>query len=123
MLVDAHAGVVALQYNQVDTALDVAVYDAKAAAPCPATAPSAPSAGCSGATPDAVTALAFITDTYEYYDSMHGRDGLDGAGMQIVATVRYCETGACPYENAFWNGDADGLRRRPGDRRRRRRTS
>src|SRR3712207_8284295 len=34
-----------------------------------------------------------------------GRDSLDGAGMALVSTVRYCPTPSeCPYQNAFWDG-------------------
>ncbi|MHB0874501.1 MAG: S8 family serine peptidase [Anaerolineae bacterium] len=105
VLVDAHLGVVALQFNQVDTALDLAVYDAHSTSDLPGTTVVCTEAGCDPVvTDDARLALEYITDTYDYYQSVHGRAGLDGADSQIVATVRYCESGACPYDNAFWSG-------------------
>ena len=34
-----------------------------------------------------------------------GRDSLDGAGLPLISTVRYCDPAqTCPYANAFWNG-------------------
>ncbi|MGI9188202.1 MAG: IPT/TIG domain-containing protein [Gaiellales bacterium] len=41
--------------------------------------------------------------TYDFYAAL-GRDSIDGAGMPIVSTVRYC-AGGCPLNNAYWNGD------------------
>nr|WP_169302681.1 hypothetical protein [Thermobaculum terrenum] len=41
---------------------------------------------------------------YDFYYSRFGRDSLDGAGMPIVSTVRYCpDDYECPYEDAFWS--------------------
>lgn len=44
--------------------------------------------------------------TYDFYFNVHGRDSIDGAGMPLTSTTRYCTpTSACPYANAFWNGN------------------
>lgn len=44
-----------------------------------------------------------LGDTYDFYFNVHGRDSIDGEGMRLNATVRYCEPGlSCPYANAFW---------------------
>ena len=45
--------------------------------------------------------------TYDFYAKHFGRSSLDGAGMTLVSTVRYCTESTvslCPYANAFWNG-------------------
>ncbi|MBK5276853.1 MAG: hypothetical protein JJE30_17635 [Desulfuromonadales bacterium] len=35
----------------------------------------------------------------------NNRDSLDGLGMTMVGTVRYCPSSDdCPYDNAYWNG-------------------
>ncbi|HEX8103539.1 MAG TPA: M4 family metallopeptidase [Solirubrobacteraceae bacterium] len=41
--------------------------------------------------------------TYDFYRRLFGRDSLDGRGMSILSTVRYC-TSQCPLQNAYWNG-------------------
>lgn len=106
VLVDAVRGVVVLQFSQVDAALDLAVFDANSGSTYPGSNLVCTESGCSPwATADAVAAREYLTDTYEYYSAKHGRDGIDGAGMQIVATVRYCPNAFnCPYDNAFWDG-------------------
>ena len=37
-----------------------------------------------------------------FYRDRFGRDGLDGEGERMVATVRYCSLIQCPLPNAFW---------------------
>ncbi len=50
-------------------------------------------------------------EVYDFYFDRFERDSIDGAGMPIVSTVRFCEEEEgeeeeCPpYENAFWNGE------------------
>jgi Zn-dependent metalloprotease len=54
---------------------------------------------------DVGSAYDFAGATYDLFSDVLGRDSIDGAGMPIVQTVRYCEPGfACPYDNAFWDG-------------------
>lgn len=48
---------------------------------------------------DVDLAYDYLGDTYDYYMSEHGRDGIDGYGMQMNATVRLNDS------NAYWNGD------------------
>ena len=44
--------------------------------------------------------------TYDYYFSHFGRDSINGSGLTLKSTVRHCPTGeACPYANAFWDGN------------------
>jgi Zn-dependent metalloprotease len=65
------------------------------------------------ASSEALSAYLYAGDTYDYYKSRFGRDGLDGKGMPLRMTVRYCPTVPdnespsffpCPYDNAYWNG-------------------
>jgi len=46
------------------------------------------------------SAHRYARDTYEFYDSHHGRDSIDDAGMTIISSVHY----RLHYANAFWNG-------------------
>ena len=43
-----------------------------------------------------------------------GRDSLDNAGLALRSTVRYCPSGGCPYENAYWNGNTKQMVYGPG---------
>ena len=51
-------------------------------------------------------AYDYAGDTWVFYKAL-GRDSLDGKGMSIDSTVRYCPSlaaGDCPYGNAYWDG-------------------
>ncbi len=108
VLVEANMGVVALHFNQVDTAKNRAIYDNNNdyTAGLPGTGPVCTEGNCPGSGNDYNFAYNFAGDTYDYYFNNHGRDSINGAGMQLISTVRYCpNSGECPYANAFWNGD------------------
>jgi Zn-dependent metalloprotease len=107
VLVDAHLGVVALHFSEIETGKSRQIYDNQ----------NNPSYGLpgpnlvrsEGQTPSGITdvdnAYDYAGDTYDFYWTIHNRDSLDGAGMQLISTVRYCVSGStCPYPNAFWNG-------------------
>jgi len=108
VLVDAQLGVVALHFNQNDAILNRTVYDNQnqrnenlALYPPVCTEGNCPGSG------DHVLAYTYGGDTYNFYYTNYGRDSIDGAGMALISTVRYCPTNtsyACPYANAFWNG-------------------
>lgn len=56
---------------------------------------------------DVNDAFVYTGATYDYLLAAFGRDSLDGAGMTLKSTVRYCPPlgqGTCPYFNASWNG-------------------
>lgn len=54
---------------------------------------------------DVDLAYDYLGDTYDFYFNTHGRDGIDGAGMIMRATVRHCwSNGPCPNPNAYWLG-------------------
>jgi Zn-dependent metalloprotease len=107
LLVDAQRGFITLQFNQVDTVLDRRVYDNQ----------NNPAFGLPGNGPvrtegSAVTGILDVDNiydysgaTYDYYGTIHGRDSLDGLGLPLTQTVRYCpDASDCPYDNAYWNG-------------------
>ncbi len=107
VLVDALHGGVTLHFNQVETSLDRRIYDNV----------NDPSAGLPGKGPvrtegQGATGIAevdkaydYAGDVYNYYQNNFGRDSLDGMGMPMIVTVRYCDpSSSCPYANAFWNG-------------------
>jgi Zn-dependent metalloprotease len=50
-------------------------------------------------------AYNFAGATYDFYFNVLGRDSVDGAGMDLLSTVRYCSLFSdCPFPNAYWNG-------------------
>ena len=108
VLVDAQRGRVLIHFNQVDTALSRTVCDnqnIRSSNLCLITVCT--EGNCPGSGNDWNFAYNFAGDTYAFYSGYHSRDSLDGAGMALNATVRFCSTNAstpCPYPNAFWNG-------------------
>lgn len=114
VLIDAQTGQIFLHFSLVHTALDRSLYDSDNSADNPGTLVRAEgelptsNAGNSHtggtAIPDADDAYDFFGDTYDFYWNEHGRDSIDGAGMTISGTVRYCHPSFdCPMENAFWS--------------------
>ncbi len=109
VLVDALRGSVVLQFSEIDTALYRKIYDNanNRSAGLPGTGPvRVEGQGATGVN-DVNLAYDYAGDVYNFYLNTHGRDSLDGHGMQLISTVRYCDpdpTTACPYDNAFWNG-------------------
>ncbi|MDQ3407625.1 MAG: M4 family metallopeptidase [Chloroflexota bacterium] len=52
-------------------------------------------------------AYRHMGQVYRFYKKQFGRDSLDGQGMPIVATVRYCSPTWCPMRNAFWDWEME----------------
>jgi len=110
--IDAHMGKPVLQFSQLTDALDREIYDAEDPTDgiyndLPGTLVRVeggpPVVGPAGA--DANDAYDFSGDTYDYFNTQHGRDSYDGAGATLVSTVRFCRDALnCPLANAFWNG-------------------
>lgn len=75
------------------------VYDAKNGTSLPGTVARA-----EGDPPTADVAVNEAYDgsgaTYDIYQSIYGRDSIDGNGMKLDSTVHYQKG----YDNAFWNG-------------------
>ena len=112
--VDAALGAVAVQFPEIEKALDRVVCDSDSVreSRVPCEAPYARSEG-DPATGDADVDLAYdyAGDTYDLYSGL-GRDSLDGNGMRLKSTVKYCPAAPaegdppnCPFKNAFWNGE------------------
>ncbi len=105
VLVDAHTGIVALHFNQIDTALNRAIYDCANVPGCvlPGTL-NRSEGGAVSAIADVNSAYNYAGDTYNFYWTYHARDSIDGLGLQMRSTTRYCPNCLTPYQNAFWNG-------------------
>ena len=104
VLVDAHAGVIALNFNQIHSGRDRKTYDAQSSNSLPGVLRRSEGQGPYGDA-DVDHAHDYAGDTYDFFFTEHGRDSLDGAGMTLISTVDYCPSaGECPYANAFWNG-------------------
>lgn len=110
VLVDAHTGVVALSFNQIDSVLNRKVYDnnnvRSNTLQSPANLKRTEGQAATGIG-DVDKAYDYAGDVYNFYKNSHNRDSLDGAGMTLISTTRYCPTStaiSCPYVNAFWNG-------------------
>lgn len=107
VLVDAQRGVVALHFNQMDTARDRRIYDNQnnPAFGLPGRGPVRIEGGGATGSTDVDKAYDYAGDTYDFYYNYHARDSIDNAGMSLISTVRYCPLPSlCPFENAFWNG-------------------
>jgi len=107
--VDAQQGFVVARADEVETALNRTVCDGSnvrlVAVPCGGTDVVRTEHGPTGS-PEVERAFGNAGLTYAFYLGL-GRDSIDGAGMTLASTVRYCPSlpDSCPYENAFWNGE------------------
>jgi bacillolysin len=110
VLVDAVRGGVALRIDRNPDAKNRRVCDAgnnplTPKVPCTSGAAARVEGGAPHAVADVNQAYVFSGDTYDFFFNRFGRDSLDGAGMALLSTVRFCDPdSACPYTNAFWNG-------------------
>ncbi|MEW6584249.1 MAG: M4 family metallopeptidase [Nitrospirota bacterium] len=108
VLVDAKNGKIPLHFNMTESALRREIYD-NYNDPAYAELPGYGPVRVEGQGP---TGIADVDEAYDYMGDFYGfffdhfnRDGIDGKGMTMVATVRYCETYSdCPYNNDFWSG-------------------
>ena len=108
--VDARSGVVIDSYNNLMSALDRKVYDTATTTVLPGTLKRTEGGS---ATNDASVNAAYDNSgiVYNYFNSNHGRNGINGSGMTIISTVHYDVN----LNNAFWNGsqmvygDGDGV--------------
>ena len=105
ILIDAHTGSINLHFNQVHMAKNRQTHDGGGTDTLPGTLiceEGEPFPGCAAADTDVINAHDYAGDTYDFYSTKHGRDGIDGAGGLITSTVHWDDGGSCP--NAFWNG-------------------
>jgi len=109
VLVDAQLGAIALHFNQVPNALNRSIYNNNnvRSDSLPGTGPVRTEGQAATGITDVDNAYDFAGDVYNFYFTYHGRDSIDGAGMQLIHTVKFCYVStlnSCPYANAFWNG-------------------
>lgn len=112
VLVDAQLGAVALHFNQIAYAKQRFVCDRNNAknsvVDCqPAGATRSEGQATTGIA-DVDLAYDYAGLTYDFYNNKFGRDSLDGAGLPLRSTVRFCPKDCTPpaptFKNAFWNG-------------------
>lgn len=104
ILVDAHNGRINLHFNQIHMAKNRKTYDAGGMSVLPGTLTCSETdafPACAMADADAINAHAYAGDAYDFYSTVHGRDGIDDLGSEIISTVHY-DSWVCP--NAFWDG-------------------
>ena len=103
VLVNVKNGAVAFSYPLAHELKNREIYDANSIFPPPNTLvreEGDPPCGIA----DFDFAYDYLGDTYDFYSINHNRDSLDGLGLTLRATVRYCEPGSCPMYNAFYLG-------------------
>jgi Zn-dependent metalloprotease len=59
---------------------------------------------------DADAAYDQVGATYQFYLTHHSRDGFDNSGGILRASVRYCPSPLCPWENATWDGFSGNIK-------------
>ncbi len=108
VFVDAHTGRVLLRISQIHAVLDRRVYNNNnsTAFGLPGSSPVRTEGAPATGNIDADNAYTFTGDAYNFFFQQFRRDSLDGNGLPLTTTVRYCAFGdPCPYSNAFWNGE------------------
>ena len=113
VVVDAANGVVALHFDQIETALNRRICDAnEMAAQVPCTAPVRTEGGPRSRTTndDVNPAYDFSGDTYNFYFNSFGRDSLDDAGL-TSNHVDFCPPAGTARTRTRSGTAADGLRR------------
>ena len=104
VLVNAHSGGVALRYPLVHSVKDRKIFDAVNTSQDPGNLMRSEGGPPSGIT-DVDVAYDNYGHTWDFYWNNHLRDSINGNGMTMSATVRYCYPGlGCPMANAFWTG-------------------
>lgn len=107
VFIEASIGAVLASFDEIHGAKTRRVCDAgNTARQQPCTSPVLTEGGSTaGLNADVVQAYNFSGATYDWFKNQFNRDSIDGRGMALVSTVRYCEPGQrCPYQNAFWDG-------------------
>ena len=106
VLVDANDGTIVLNFSQIAEAKNRKICNANGTGgmvPC-----TSPFARVEGQGPTGIVdvdkAYEYSGGVYDFFKTRFKRESIDNKGMALLQTVRYCENGACPYENAFWNG-------------------
>ncbi|HOZ48235.1 MAG TPA: M4 family metallopeptidase [Candidatus Hydrogenedentes bacterium] len=110
VLVDAHSGDITFHYPLAHAALNRLIYDANNSSSNPGTLVRSEGQGPVGSPADVNYAYDYFGDTYDFYSVQHGRDSLNGAGMTLSGTMRYCDpSDDCPMANAFWSDSTERM--------------
>ena len=109
MLIDAHRGYEVATIDETHEVKNRSVCDGAnnpAGAQVPCISPVLIEGGSIPGSPaDVAPAYDFAGATYDFFFTRFGRDSLDGSGLPLISTVRYCDPAEpCPFENAFWDG-------------------
>lgn len=95
VLLNATTGDIVQSYALVYHALNRQIYDANISTANPGTLVRSEGQPASTVA-DANDAYTQLGDTYNFYSLNHSRDGIDGAGGVLSATVRYCSPNPSP---------------------------
>lgn len=107
VFVDAQVGAIVASFDEIHTAKSRKICDARNGEreyPCrnPVLTEGGSTAGLNA---DVVQAYTFSGATYDWFKTQFNRDSIDGRGMPLVSTVRFCPSSEpCPFQNAFWDG-------------------
>ena len=110
ILIDAKTGMTLLSFNQIHHARKRFIYDNKNGLnswDLPGYGPVRKEGEDPSGIPEVDDAYDYLGDSYDFYSDIHSRDSIDDGGMDLIATVRYCDPepdSECPYSNAYWNG-------------------
>jgi len=108
VLVDARTGGIVLNFDQLGHARNRRICDRNNVVGGGETC-AEPYARSEGGAPtgivDVDAAYTHAGSVYDFFFDNFGRDSLNGSGLPLTATVRFCETAPlCPMNNAFWDG-------------------
>lgn len=104
VLVDALTADVAFHYSRVTDVRNREIYDCNNVVGSLGSLARSEGESDTGVV-DVDQAYAYLGDTHDFFDVHFGRDSIDGAGLTLIARVRYCHPDyACPFVNAFWDG-------------------
>jgi Zn-dependent metalloprotease len=105
VLLDARTGEPVRRYPLVHSALNRRVHDSANSTADPGMLIRSEGQGASGIA-QVDLAYEFLGDVYNFYRTQHGRDSIDGRGLRLNATVRFCQASTnCPMRGAFWSID------------------
>ena len=101
IFVDANSGLIIFHLNQIHSALNLRTFSANNTTVYQSSLICTESdLTCSAGDADAKAAHQYATDTYNFYFSRHGRDGIDNAGGEIISSVHV----GTNFANAAWTG-------------------
>jgi hypothetical protein len=110
VFVDAGRGKVLLEIDRLQAALSRTVCDANGTATqVPCSRPVRTEGSAPKGKSDVDKAYDYAGDTWRFFSAL-GRDSVDGNGLALKSTVRWCQPqtatspAQCPLQNAFWNG-------------------